>query len=93
MNCIKIEYCPNPDCLVIHTRHRFGQIKVGFDSEDCDVLMNRLTSINGVVGVSTHDYHIQLSKAALFGWPEILAQVLPIISLEVFNGEELEEWK
>jgi hypothetical protein len=84
----KIEYCPNPDCVVINTDRRFECQYTEHDKRKALEVYPWLSDIDDVIGVdtvSTGRFHIQIMKGTIFSWDNILPVVERILQREFPN--------
>jgi hypothetical protein len=106
----QIEYCPNPDVIIIHVNQRLivGSIlrfemmdseyekkeleKEAINLEGLSNFCRIVTELDGMEEtVSFRRYNIQLSKAALFAWDDLIPNVLAALQTFVARDETIEK--
>jgi hypothetical protein len=108
----QIEYCPNPDVLMIHTNQRlvrgtmavFEYFDLGEGAEEdfrkeaneADQLISFCRAVTELDGmqerISFSRYDIQMEKASMFSWDDIVPSILDALRTFVAKGNSLEEF-
>ena len=101
----RIEFCPNRNIVIIHTRKMFPKaqtdpmMRAHFDKaqEKKEVdgnkhpLIASIKRLKGVLKVSSEQYELRIEKAEMFTWDEILPKVRIALKKHFADGKELDE--
>lgn len=97
----RLEFAPNADVIHIHTRKRFPQSSewdmLGFADAPKSEKKKRhpfyaaLVRIRGLVNFSSVDYEVQISKAKMFTWDELLPRIKKALQIHIAGGSQLKE--
>lgn len=100
----RVEYAPNPEVVVIHTKKRLPAIGA-LESGVCNLrelrceprgtrekrhsLYRALLGVRGLKDASPDDYELQIEKARLFTWKRVLPGVLKALQAHLAAGRPM----
>ena len=97
----RLEFAPNPDVIHIHARRRFPQSSdwdmLGFSDVPKEEKKKRhpfyaaLARIRGLEASYAEDYDVQISKAKMFTWDELLQSIKKALQLHLAGDSKLKE--
>ncbi len=95
-----IETHPNQDCATIHARNRFPEVDSSYSlfgvghklakTKELHPMVAKVAEVKGIVGISTRDYSMTITKARLFSWDELLPTIIAAIEAEPSMQEQTE---
>lgn len=102
----KLEFCPNPDMIILHVQKRLCTRIETFDSpedkidvwkgqeivgeKDPPAFVKRLWEVEGITGITIQHYDLSLQKGSAFDWNDMLEQIIAILNLELFPDSDPE---